>query len=138
MTFFQLYANFPKVLLETLGSPFSGRKRKREQADPTDDSLSTRPTKTAAQPSNDRANAPSHQSNTRAPAAIVQKPQGSLGLPTPPDREATSETAQGVCKDRTAEQRGSGDLLTQQPPQAHSHASSPCPSESVHAGLREL
>ncbi len=97
MKFNQLYASFPKIL-ETLASPFSGHKRKREQADVVDDRVSVRPAKQAqiaAQPSSSRARAPSHQSNTRATAAPAQI-QTSLPQLADQLREATSQSAQAA------------------------------------------
>lgn len=93
MKFNQLYASFPKIL-ETLGTPFSGRKRKRHQAEIVEDSLSARTkkqTQTAAQPSG----APSHHSNTRKAAAPAIT-QASLQQPADPYREATSQSAQAA------------------------------------------
>lgn len=97
MKFNQLYASFPKIL-ETLATPFSGRKRKRDQAEIVEDSLSARPkkqTQTAAHPSGALAETPSHHSNTR-PAAAPAITQASLQQPADPYREATSQSAQAA------------------------------------------
>ena len=97
MKFNQLYASFPK-LFETLATPFSGRKRKRDQAEIVEDSLSARPNKqsqTAAQPGRAPTEAPSHQSNTRKSAAPATT-QASLPHPADPDREAISHPAQAA------------------------------------------
>ncbi len=97
MKFNQLYASFPKIL-ETLGTPFSGRKRKRHQAEIVEDSLSARPknqTQTAAHPSGALAEAPSHHSNTRKAAAPAIT-QASLQQPADQYREATSQSAQAA------------------------------------------
>ena len=102
MKFNQLYASFPK-LLETFSSPFSSRKRKREQADALDDSLSARPAKQApvAQFSSHPAPVVSHQSNTRGPVTAART---QVSLPQPADqyREATSQSAQIIANTNTA------------------------------------
>lgn len=97
MKFNQLYASFPKIL-ETLATPFSGRKRKRDQVEIVEDSLRARPkkqTQTAAHPSSALAEAPSHHSNTRKAAAPAIT-QASLQQPADPYREATSQSAQAA------------------------------------------
>lgn len=75
---------------EMVSSPFSARKRKREQAEPLSDSFSARPTKQAqrtAQPGSSQGF--SHQSNTRIPQ-IPALTQTSLPQPADQDKEASS------------------------------------------------
>jgi len=113
MKFNQLYASFPKIL-ETLATPFSGRKRKRDQAEIVEDSLSARPkkqTQTAAHPSSALAEAPSHHSNTRKAAAPAIT-QASLQQPADPYKEATSQSAQAAYS--SAKTRPVKDALLQQ------------------------
>ena len=81
---------------EILSSPFSARKRKREQAEPSSDSFSARPTKQtqrAAQPGSSQGF--SHQSNTRIPQ-VPALTQTSLPQPADQDKEASSNQEQPV------------------------------------------
>lgn len=83
-------------LTEKISSPFSARKRKREQAEPLSDSFSARPTKQAqrtAQPGSSQGF--SHQSNTRIPQ-IPALTQTSLPQPADQDKEASSNQDQPV------------------------------------------
>ena len=88
MVFNRCYFKFPDIF----SSPFSARKRKREQAEPLSDSLSARPTK-QAQPGSSQGF--SHQSNTRTPR-IPALTQTSLPPPADQDREASSNQEQPV------------------------------------------
>ena len=81
---------------ELLSSPFSARKRKREQAEPLSDSFSARPTKQAQRPAQPGSSQGfSHQSNTRIPQ-IPALTQTSLPEPVEQDREASSNQDQPV------------------------------------------
>lgn len=95
---------------ELVSSPFSARKRKREQAEHLSDSLSARPTKQAqrlGQPGSSQGF--SHQSNTRVPEAPALT-RTSLPQPADQDKEASSNQEQpvrrhnlsGTALDRTA------------------------------------
>ena len=81
---------------EILSSPFSARKRKREQAEPLSDSFSARPTKQAqrlGQPGSSQGF--SHQSNTRVPE-VPALTRTSLPQPADQDKEASSNQEQPV------------------------------------------
>ncbi len=128
MKFNQLYASFPKIL-ETLATPFSGRKRKRDQAEIVEDSLSARPKKqsqTAAHPSGALAEAPSHHSNTRKAAAPAIT-QASLQQPADPYREATSQSAQAAYS--SAKTRPVKDTPLQRYPLSNQAANAQLPSQ---------
>lgn len=81
---------------EILSSPFSSRKRKREQEEPLSDSFSARPTKQAqrqAHPGSSQGF--SYQSNTRVPQ-IPAPTQTSLPQVADQDKEASSIQEQPV------------------------------------------
>ena len=81
---------------EILASPFSARKRKREQAEPLSDSFSARPTKQAQRPAQfGSSQGFSHQSNTRVPQ-IPALTQTSLPQLADQDKEASSNQEQPV------------------------------------------
>ena len=95
MAFNRLFFRFSDIV----SSPFSARKRKREQAEPLSDSFSARPAKQAqrpAEPGSSQAAAFSHQSNTRVPELPVltqTAPQ-----PADQDKEASSTEQQPVLR----------------------------------------
>ncbi|KAL0044188.1 hypothetical protein WJX82_003485 [Trebouxia sp. C0006] len=137
MKFNQLYASFPKIL-ETLATPFSGRKRKRDQAEIVEDSLSARPKKqsqTAAHPSGALAEAPSHHSNTRKAAAPAIT-QASLQQPADPYREATSQSAQAAYS--SAKTRPVKDTPLQRYPLSNQAANAQLPSQEAYNREQDL
>lgn len=92
MAFNRYFFKFSEILI----SPFSARKRKREQAEPLSDSFSARPTKQAqrlGQPGSSQGF--SHQSNTRVPE-VPALTWTSLPQPADQDKEASSNQEQPV------------------------------------------
>ncbi|KAL3152457.1 hypothetical protein ABBQ32_14160 [Trebouxia sp. C0010 RCD-2024] len=93
MAFNRIFFRFSDII----SSPFSARKRKREQAEPLSDSFSARPSKQAqrpAQPDSSQAAAFSHQSNTRVPE--IQVLTQTVPPPADQDKEASSTEQQRV------------------------------------------